>query len=182
MRPGAARAEHRHSDRHGGDRSCGGCTHEGETAGHSLCPCSLRRDARSQRRRRFDLLHGGTRERHCLLLLREPFGQLGGRGDAGLEWRTKLGRERAVGEGGKLGGLPSAGLVCVRTSQRHRTVNGNDDCLRKRASRVDFLAESLTGIRDTVPPAPIPGVPPGIDGRRRCPTARQVKTTPKGHS
>src|SRR5437868_1567101 len=60
MRPGAARAEHRHSDRHGGDRSCGGCTHENETAGRSLCPCSLRPDARSQRRRRFNLLHGGA--------------------------------------------------------------------------------------------------------------------------
>ena len=103
-----------------------------------------------------DLLHCGTRERHRLLLLGKPFGQLGGCGDAGLEWRTKLGRERAVGEGGKLGRLPSACLVCVRTSQRHRTVNGNDECRRKRASRVGFLAESLTGLETPFPPLLFP--------------------------
>ena len=122
-------------------------------------------DARSQSRRRLDLVRGAPRQRDSLLLLRKPVGKLRRSRDSRLEHSTTLGCERPVRERCEFGDLLTAHLVCLATSHRHDApkVTRSSGGVRVTHALND---PATTGLIPADPPgaAPVGGLQvPGID-------------------
>ena len=145
---------------------------QGEAAWRGLAARTpLRVDARSQGLPApRPALAARAHERNGPLLLGKAVGELGGRGDLGLELGATLGRERPVRERRQLGDLLIAGFVVSTASHRHGSTNGNPGSAPRGRGRI--RAEDPHALKDTVRRSLFPRTPKwcaaGIAAAARC--------------